>query len=166
MCVRVRVGARAHTLGDRRAVFKTLLSPKEKILCSALPCHLGYTPSETGAHEHHRQDRPYSVEIDHGPFFLTPPCVCVCVRNVCLSPLPTLFLGRDNLAGREGEIFCDRGRKETEKGQVGHTMVKFRAIGMVSGLSAMERGESEQEIKSLKLYLPPSCKWNAPLQAK
>lgn len=68
--------------------------------------------------------------------------------------------------GREGKIFCYWGRKETEKGEVGHKMVKFRAIGMVSGLSVRERGESEQEIKSLKLYFSLSRKWTAPLQAK
>lgn len=51
--------------------------------------------------------------------------------------------------------------EETEKGET----VKFWAIGMVSGFSAREMGESEQEIKPLKVHFPPSLKLTAPLQA-
>lgn len=41
----------------------------------------------------------------------------------------------------------------TEKGE----MVKFCATGMVSGFSVREMGESEQEMKPLKLTAPPQA---------
>lgn len=50
---------------------------------------------------------------------------------------------------------------KTEKGET----VKFWAIGMVSGFSAGEMGEAEQEIKPLKVYVPPSLRLTAPRQA-
>lgn len=78
--------------------------------------------------------------------------VSVCVRNAYLSPLPTLFLGTGNLVKSKGKIFCYRGRGEIEKKEVDHKRVKFWTIGKVSGLFSREMGESEQEIKSFKLY--------------
>ena len=45
-------------------------------------------------------------------------------------------------------------------------MVWFWATGRVSDLSARGMGESEQEIKSIKLYFPLNFKPTAPFQAK
>lgn len=45
-------------------------------------------------------------------------------------------------------------------------MVQFWAIRRVSGVSAREIGESEQEIKSLKLYSPLSLKSTTLLPSK
>lgn len=59
--------------------------------------------------------------------FFAPPCVSVCVRNACLLPLPTLFLGTEILVGRERKGFCyrDWGWGDSEEGgrsQDGHVL--------------------------------------------